>query len=287
MSAAGNGQLPRPVEDNFFWSQFAPSDGEESLEVRALHVDYKYLQVYEHDLLNGRFYDEEMLTDTTVSIVVNETFVKQMGLENPVGTYIKNESNLRGAGQMQIIGVVEDFHFESLHTEIEPAVFYIIGDQYAPTRYISVKFDPIQTNIKELISKAESLWSEIQPAMPIEYSFLDDRFDQIYKSEHRWKEIIYYASGISILIACLGLLGLANLTLARRKKEIGIRKVLGATISSLTLLLSKDFLKPVMAALILALPATYYLLENWLQNFAYRSISVLCLLFLLLVLYSL
>jgi len=259
------------VGDNHHWARFSPISSDKDLEVRSVGVDYNYLDVYDHNLISGRFYNEEIASDSISALVVNETFVKQFGLEEPIGTVME----FTGGGfdqfnNMEIIGIVEDFHFESLHTKVEPAVFMISRESYMNTRYISVKYDPGNTKTADLLGQLENIWNTVQPGLPFEYYFLDDQFEQLYKAERKWKNVVIYASAISIFIACMGLLGLTSLTINRRRKEIGIRKVLGATITNITILLGTDFFKPVLAALLLAVPITYYFLNEWLQNFAYR-----------------
>jgi putative ABC transport system permease protein len=160
---------------------------------------------------------------------------------------------------------VEDFHFESLHHEVKPILFFLA--RWEPL-YFAVRLH--FGNLAEGITAIQKLWKEFVPNTPLEYSFLDQDYQKLYESEQRVKRVFMTFSALAILIACLGLFGLASFTAKQRTKEIGVRKVLGATIASIIALLSQDFVKLVAIAFLIATPLGYFAMQRWLQNFAYR-----------------
>ena len=165
-----------------------------------------------------------------------------------------------------VIGVVKDFHFRPLSEKVEPQMFHQFSD-YAPYKYfVRLKAG----NPSASLATMNNAWSSLVADLPFKYDFLDESLDNFYKSETRWSRIIGWAGGISIFLACLGLFGLASLAAVNRTKEIGIRKVLGATVSGIVKLLSKDFVKLICIALVIAAPLSWYFMNKWLQDFAYR-----------------
>lgn len=193
-------------------------------------------------------------------VLVNESLVRAFSWENPIGKQIDGHF-----GDSFIVkGVVKDFHYQSLHEDISPL---IIEPANMFTK-LYVKLDGKRTS--SAIQSVEQAWSKAAPGIPFHFSFLDDQIEMQYQSDQQWVAIVKAASYLSILLSCLGLFGLATLASSKRKKEISIRKVLGATVSSIVVLLSKDFLKPVLAGLIVAIPVTWYLLNFWLQDFAFK-----------------
>ena len=255
------------VNDDLFMIGYNRPGENNQMYARAFITDYNYFDIYNDiELKHGRFFDKEYATDTNNAIVVNEAFVKEMSLENPVGAELGTNAGRIQSDQVQIIGVVKDFHFESLHESIAPAVFLPIRES-VPTRYISVKFPASKTG--DLIDKASTVWNNIHPGLPIEYSFLDQRYKSFYTSEIRWKNITTYATIFGILISVMGIVALTGLSANNRRKEIGIRKILGASNSSILILLGKQFLFSLIFSFLLAAPVSHYLMSNWLQNFSY------------------
>lgn len=165
-----------------------------------------------------------------------------------------------------IIGVVKDFHFESLHQEISPIIFFIRKGDY---RNISVRISP--ENIPLTMAFLKEQWSEYRPNYPFDYFFIDENFDELYRSEEKLGQVFGAFALLAIFIACLGLFGLASFTAEKRTKEIGIRKVLGAPVLGIIYLLSKEFTKWVIVANVIAWPLAYFVMQKWLQNFAYRT----------------
>ncbi|MCK4793791.1 MAG: hypothetical protein KAV87_59230, partial [Desulfobacteraceae bacterium] len=164
-----------------------------------------------------------------------------------------------------VIGVVEDFHFESLHQEIKPVALYIYPEMFA---YLSVRIS--SNGVSRALHFLKNKWEELTPEQTFEYSFLDEDFNNLYKADMRLSKIFGYVSLFAIFIACLGLLGLAAFTVKQRTKEIAIRKILGASIQGIIILLSKEFSKWVLVSNIIAWPIAYFIMNNWLQNYAYR-----------------
>lgn len=234
-------------------------------QVFEYFIDNDYLNVLGMKLLAGRNFDKAIASDTTTSVIINEAMMKDFGwnLHNAVGQQLTGYSEKKTP---IVIGIVRDFNFSALSKKIEPQLFH----QFASYKLFKffVRISP--KDVPGTIASIEATWKKIVPEYPMKYSFLDERLDQFYKAEDRWSKIIGWAGGISIFLACLGLLGLTMLAVVNRTKEIGIRKVLGATITNITTLLSKDFLKLVFASLLIASPLAWYFMNKWLQGFAYR-----------------
>jgi len=165
-----------------------------------------------------------------------------------------------------VIGVVKNFNFRPLSEKVEPQIFHQFTD-YTPFKFF-VRIQP--GNPAPAIAAMQKAWSRVEPVLPFRYTFLDESLNNFYKSEQRWSNIVGWAGGISIFLACLGLLGLTALAAVNRTKEIGIRKVLGASVMSIVGLLSKDFVKLIIIALIIATPVSWYFMHKWLDGFAYR-----------------
>jgi putative ABC transport system permease protein len=232
--------------------------------IAQLRVDYDYLPTFKMELAAGRNFSREMGTDPTQAFIINETAARRIGWESPEEAVGKGF----GYGQRngQIIGVVKDFHFESLHQEISPIVMFLSKTDLSQ---ISIRIGP--ENIPQTMAFLKDIWAEMRPDYPFSYNFIDENFDQLYRSEEQLGRIFSLFAFLSVLIGCLGLFGLASYSAERRTKEIGIRKVLGASASGITVLLSKEFTKWVLLANLIAWPVAYLIMSKWLQNFAYRS----------------
>jgi putative ABC transport system permease protein len=226
-------------------------------------VGLDFINHYNLDLIAGRSYSREFPSDSTSALVINEAAARQYGYSNPADIVGKKFDQWGRKGE--VIGVVKDFNFISLHNNIEPLTLPF--EPYA-SRYMSLKVKG--ENLPVILSQIESTWKELVPHRPFIYSFLDQDFNRQYESDFRFRQIFTIFSVLAILIACLGLLGLATYTVEIRTKEIGIRKVLGAEVSSIVGLLSKDFIKLVLIAIVLATPVTWYAMNSWLEGFAFR-----------------
>jgi ABC-type antimicrobial peptide transport system permease subunit len=230
------------------------------INFQTIMVNYDFLKTYEMKIAQGRFYSKKFPTDATKAFVINETAAKIIGTSSPVG---KKFSAWGKDGE--IIGVVKDFHFTSLHKKIEPLILHL-DTQFG---YLSIRIK--HGNIPKTIELIKNVWKKYCPASIFEYHFLDNTIDALYTTEKQMAILFTHFAFLAIFISCLGLFGLASFAIEQRTKEIGIRKVLGATISNILLLLTKDFIKWVLIANIIAWPVAYYAMSRWLQNFAYRT----------------
>ncbi|MGD8777486.1 MAG: ABC transporter permease [Ignavibacteria bacterium] len=226
-----------------------------SVLLQILNADFDYANTLQLKMSEGRFFSGEFSADSNTAVVVNETAVKAMGMDSPVGKKIED---------MEIIGVVKDFHFGTLHSEIKPlCIFY--DEEYND---LILRFE--KGNLHETIAVLTNTWKKLLPATPFNYKFLDETIDALYKSDMRLEKIINSFTFLILFVACLGLFGLASYTVEQRTKEIGVRKVLGASVYEITFMLAKDFLYLVLIANIIAWPVSYYLLNKWLTDFAYK-----------------
>jgi len=234
----------------------------------TMYADEGFLRTYDIQMASGRFFEKDRQSDLQ-GVVLNEAAVKVMGLTDPVGREIVQMIDQSGKQtKITILGVIKDFHFQSLHEEIRPLAFHWMGpDGFGKT--VSVRFRT--TAIPALLSSIESTWRRLSKGQAFEYEFFDERFAAIYNSERNTARLLTAFSLLAIAIACLGLLGLATFATQQRTKEIGIRKVLGASVLSLSRLLSNEFLKLVLLANLIAWPLAYYFMNHWLRAFAYRT----------------
>jgi putative ABC transport system permease protein len=255
---------------DFFGAQFIPEGSSEILTTKSMAIQDGLAETIGFTFLEGRGYSKE--TNDSLSIILNETAVKTLGLTNPIGQKL-NQVQRRAEGNITvpytIIGVIKDFNFQSLRDPITPLTIQSTesfggGAAYA---YVRVKRGQIPTAIQ----KVESVWKTLLPDQPFKYTFLDQNLQQNYDAEQRAGTLFGIFSGLAILIACVGLFGLAAYTANLRTKEIGVRKVLGASVSSVVILLSKDFTKLIGIAFVLAVPLSWFMMKNWLEGFAYKT----------------
>ncbi|MGH7493756.1 MAG: FtsX-like permease family protein [bacterium] len=271
LSGTVSGYLPVSSNrsDTGFWPEGTRS-GENAVSMQIWNVDYDYVRTMGMEIAKGRDFSEAFGADSS-AIILNEKAAKAFGFDDPLGKLIYTFAWTPGQGvdpnkfeKYTVVGVVNDFHFSSLKENISA-----LGLRLGRSRgLMSFRFKA--ENTAALIAYLESKWKEFAPDQPFAYSFLDQRFGAMYKTERRVGDIFSVFAGLAIFTACLGLLGLASFTAEQRTKEIGIRKVLGATVGSVTTLLSKDFVKLVLVANLLAWPLAYFMMNRWLQDFAYR-----------------
>jgi len=229
--------------------------------IHQFSVDHDYIKTFNMNIIAGRDFSREFPVDeTTQSFIVNETAVKAMGLKNPVGSKFRLYRN-----EGQIVGVVEDFHYKSLQKEIEPLVLRIDSQRDS---YVFVKFR--SEHMQEAIASVRGVYKSFNPDYLLEYTFLDEAVERLYNSEQKTRKIFNYFTLVAILISCLGLYGLAAYMAQQKTKEIGIRKVLGASIMNIVTNLSKEFILLIFMANVIAWPLAYYFMNKWLKNFAYR-----------------
>lgn len=237
-----------------------------------LMVDYDYIKTLGLNLVAGRDFSKAMGTDKDHAWIINETAVKQLGFHTPekaIGQTLYwhpwGASNPDSLKVGQVIGVVRDFNYKSLYDKMETAILQIFPDA---AWKVAVKMKAV--DVDNTIQAVTNVWNRFTPDYPIEYKFLDDNFEQMYLAEDKLKSLLWIFTSIAVFVGCLGLFGLAAYSAERRTKEVGIRKVLGASVSGVVMLLSKDFIKLVIISLLIASPLAYYLMHRWLEDFAYR-----------------
>lgn len=238
-------------------------DTEESFTVVRYPTDFDFIDTYGLEFVKGRKLDKIFSTDST-AVVLTETAVRVMGITNPLEQeiYYSYEKDV----PLKIIGVVKDFHSESMHASIRPTIIHINRDR--PPMYYIVKYDPLKT--KEAIEFLQKTWNEFLPGEVLEYQFLEDEIRDLYSNERQSGIVILVFSVIAIIIACLGLFGMASYMANIRVKEIGIRKALGASFRRISMIMIKDLLKWVLIANVIAWPIGYFIMNKWLQNYAYK-----------------
>ncbi len=247
-----------------------PKQPENFVSIQNWSGDYDYIKTLGMNIAEGRDFSVDFPSDSS-GVLINEIAAKRFNFEgNPVGQQIVSMVGSNGAGSENMItrtvlGVIEDFHFESLKESISPVLLIINENPNGP---ISFRFKSADT--KEVIAMVESKWNEMAPGQPFSYAFLDDRFGNMYASEIRLGKVFAIFAGFAILIACLGLFALTAFTAEQRTKEIGIRKVLGASVGGIVLLLSKDFTKLVLVAFVIASPLAWWIMDLWLKNYQYK-----------------
>jgi putative ABC transport system permease protein len=234
---------------------------EQQSQFRTWLVDAHSIEVFGFELVQGRNFSEEIATDVTHAYILNETAVRELGWKDPVDRPFR----VGGEEMGQVIGVVKDFHFKSLHQKIEPLVLDMKTD-WSMTAAIRL----VPGDFHNALDFMGMQWRLFEPEQPFEYSFLDSSLDRLYRAEERLGRLFSSFTFLAIFVASLGLFSLAGFMAEQRTKEIGVRKVLGATVSSIVGLLSKDFIKLVLAAFIVATPLAYFAMNRWLQDFAYR-----------------
>ena len=245
-------------------------DGKKSIhtDLQLLFGDKNYLNLYNINLLAGR----ELRNDTIHEYIINDTYRKTLGFKNPQDAL--GEIIGEGKDAVPIVGVMQDFNQRSLKSEVEPMAF--VGDWYRTnsSRFNTVHFQlnkASATDWSKVIAKVEDDWKKIYPEADFDLKFMDETVQNFYKKETSMTKLLNWATGLSLLISCLGLLGLVIYTTERRVKEIGIRKILGATLGQLNILLCKDFMILVLIAFVIAAPLAWYWLHNWLQDYAYKT----------------
>lgn len=240
--------------------------GMQQIDFRLANIttDFDYMKTFRMQMVAGRDFSKDFPTDSISSFIVNEAAVRAAGWKSNETAI--NKQIEYGGNKGRIVGVVKDFNFESLDKPIIPIVFYINPQG---RRTFSVRLTG--KNLTATIDYIKSVWQQFSPDADFSYTFLDNRLRDLYKAERTLNSIYILFAGIAIFIACLGLFGLATFTAEQRTKEIGIRKVFGASVGSIMLFISKDLLKPVMIATVIALPVGYFIMKKWLQNFAYHT----------------
>ncbi len=234
-----------------------------SLAISHLNVDYNYFDLYEMELLDGRFFDESYATDSAGAFVINETLAKKIGWDDPVG---KNVRFGRNQEWSKVVGLVKDFNYNSYHHGVNPLALSV--QPHWGYSEISVKI--AQGSAARVLPQLEAAWRSIDAESPYSYDFLDEHFAELYHADTQVSQVVSIITFLAIFVACLGLFGLISFEAERRTKEIGIRKVLGASINQLMLLFGKNVAILVLIAFVIAAPVAWWFMSGWLENFAYR-----------------
>jgi putative ABC transport system permease protein len=237
----------------------------EIMKTTEYHVDENYIPTFDMKMASGRNFSKEFVTDST-AMIINETAAKAFGWDNTtaIAKIIIRENSSRGSNvAYHVIGVVKDFNFQSLHQPITPLLMTLEPDW-------GLIFKVKTAGIQDLIASMKTKWEQFHTGEPFAFTFMDDLYNKTYAAEQNTGTILNIFALLTILVACLGLFGLATYTAEQRTKEIGIRKVLGASVTSVTKMLSKDFVKLVFIACLIAFPLAWWAMNKWLESFAYR-----------------
>lgn len=248
--------IGRKYSDGLSWPG---KDPDRDVYFEVFGVSNNFIETMDMHLKTGRSFSKDFGMDS-LNIIVNEAAVKVMNLKDPIGAIVRFHG-----GNRQIVGVVSDFHFESMHEAIKPAFMHLQKGEGTIVARIK------QQDQQKTLAAIENLYKSYNPGFPFTFNFLDEAYQKQYETETRTALLSGYFSGLAIIISCLGLFGLAAFTAQKRKKEIGIRKVIGASVAGVTGMLSKDFLKLIGIALVIAFPVSWWLMNSWLQGFAYRT----------------
>ncbi len=242
------------------------AEGVENFTLNLCVCDTDFLKTLKLEVAQGRFFSDDFETDSS-AVILNEKAVELLGWDDPIGKKVNNWASSRG--DFTVVGVIKDYHYESLHQKVRPMALLLSGGYYKNTeRYISIRLNT--ENLAGAIEEVEKTWNRFAPNMPFEYSFLNEDYSNLYANEMQTRKLFTIFSFLAIFIACLGLFGLSSFVADRKIKEIGIRKVLGASVAGITGRLSLNFTKWVILSNLIAWPIAWYAMNRWLQNFAYR-----------------
>jgi putative ABC transport system permease protein len=233
---------------------------DEEIPMNFILVDFDFLRMLDIDILQGRGFSKTYMSDTASSFILNESAVRKLGVGKPVGQKLRCS-----LADGKVIGVVRDFHYASLHHPIDPLVI-LVSDKYF--RYMVLKIKPGRTN--EAVAILKMKWREFAPMHPLEYFFVDDKIGQHYKNEKKVLTIVGYFSILAILISVLGLTGLVSFHLEQRRREIGIRKILGSSATGIMIQLVSEYSRLMLIAMIPAIPLTWFLVHRWISGFAFH-----------------
>jgi len=267
-AASFGGYLPvanSSRNDNTFSSE-AVMDSKNGFNMQTWNVDYDYIPTLGMEIIKGRNFSPQFGADSN-AVIINETAEKVLGFADPIGKKIyttEGNANNPKTIALTIVGVVKNFHFESLRQTIGPLSFRLGYNKW------TVAFKVATTDVRSLVKNIEGKWKSMAPGFPFTYEFLDDAFDNMYREEQRVGKIAISFAVLAILIACLGLFGLATYMAEQRTKEIGVRKVLGASVQNITTMLSKEFVVLVIIAAVIAFPLAWWAMHKWLEDFAFR-----------------
>ena len=263
-----------PASEKYFDDDYTPeatpenvTSPDKNLSISSYIVDESFVPTLKLNIINGRNFSKSF--NDSASVILNETAAKKAGWKNPIGKYLVYPGG--NYTKFRVVGIVKDFNTESLHSTVAPwALFYTTSKTYnTNTSFVGVRLKP--GDYGKAVSKIQAIWKTYMPDNPFGYTFLDQQYDALYKTDQTIGKVFTVFTFLSITVASLGLLGLAMYTAERRTREIGIRKVLGASVQTVVAMLSKDFLKLVFIASLIAFPVAWYAMNTWLQDFAYKT----------------
>ena len=261
--AARSIHLPgRGENGNVYVAQDAPV--REGYLMNELMVGYDFVETLSMGLMKGRAFSRDYGTDS-LAILVNEAAVREFGWDEPLGKTMTQPDEGGQSVTFHVIGVVKDFHYRSLHNQIRPAVMVLNPS----ARFVAVKVKPGEA--KNAVAALQNVWQDFAPNEPFQYSFFDDDFDKMYRADQRVGQVFGVFAGLGVFIACLGLFGLASFSSEQRTKEIGVRKVLGASVASIFILMAREFTRLVAVAWIISAAVGFFAMQSWLNSFAYRT----------------
>lgn len=252
-----------PASGSTSTTNFIPEgkSDEDDIHMQIIEIDYDFIKTYGLQIADGREFSKEFLTDENETYLINETAAKKFGFDSPVGKKIKlGDSEFRS-----IAGVIKDFNYMSLREEISPIVFKLNTSE---SRFLSLKINTTET--EKVLEFVKKTIAEFSPNYPVEYYFMNEKFENYYKAERTMGKLLSAFSILAVIISCIGILGLVSFVAEQKAKEIGIRKVLGAPVKSILLLIGKQFIKWIIISNIIVWPLAYLFLDNWLNSFAYR-----------------
>jgi putative ABC transport system permease protein len=261
-AGASNMKMPGWISNSTYYkAQDVEPDEEAQKSMKIIRVDFDFLDAVEAQILNGRDFSRDFPSDPTSSIILNESAVAQLSWEGPVGKWLElNEQ------RYNVVGLVKDFHFESLHREIPPTIFILSSDWL---NWLYVRID--DQNIPATLEHIEKIYSQFVTNRDFSYTFMNEDIEQQYIAEAKFTQTFTMFTILAIVIACLGTFGLISFTAERKSKEIGIRKVLGASVGNVSFLLIREFIILLLVSSIVAWPLTWYFLDNWIETFIYRT----------------
>jgi len=270
---AVSGNSSMPGEQNFFGISFQAIGTKEPMTGRGVIVDEQYAKTLDLQLKEGRFFSRDFATDS-LAVVLNEKAVKELGLKNPVGARLTRPDEAENAPDQKhiytVVGVLRDFHFQSLHQSITPLIFLNARKFGGVMPFMAIRIKGNGGDFRAILQSIGRMWSQFVPDRPFHFDFLDQNLAEQYKDEATTEKIFTIFAILAIFIACIGLFGLAAYATQQRMKEIAIRKVLGAGTRTIITMLSGDFLKLVALSSLFAFPAAWWAMHAWLQDFAYR-----------------
>ncbi len=240
---------------------------EKSFTLNLYSCDADYQTTLGMEMAEGRFFNNEFATDSS-AVILNETAVKALNISNPIGSRIYlNQNDDPG---FEVIGVIKDYHYESLHAAIRPMSLFLQSGRFQlPVRTLAIETN--SPDLQTVVKKLESHWLSMRPDLPFNYSFLEDQYNSLYNNENLTRKVFGLLCLLAIIVASLGLFGLASFLTEQKRKEIGIRKVMGASVERIILILSGRFSRWIFLAFLIEAPLSWWVMKNWLQNFEYRQ----------------